>query len=70
MSICRICNQYNSVLIPDRSQPAVRTPIARQLASDTYDRFIYSWPLEDTGVCYYCTKKLDGRISEEEAPWS
>lgn len=57
MSLCYECETYESVLEADRSEPSVR------MKTQGNTGFTYAYPLTDTGLCYYCNKKQQKRIS-------
>lgn len=61
---CKMCNVYQPVLAADRAKPSTYAVIEPQSDSDTYNRFVFMHPLDRTEHCYYCTKKLEGRIRD------
>lgn len=66
MTKCKTCNVYLPMLVADRAKKSFYAPIAEQSDSDTCKRFIHTKPLYRTDHCYYCTKKLEGRIARQE----
>lgn len=64
---CKMCNVYPAVLVADRARPSTYAEIAPQSDSDKDNRFIHVHPFYNLDHCYYCTKKVKGRIKDQRA---